>query len=148
MAVSSHVALNKIDAGGMRELKECMTHMLDPCNERLEAVAMPTGLHFVVADKIFLGTNQPNFSCPIRLLVTDQTAETEICQPVWTEGSMRSKVNRKAKVGVKKRSAIRLDDCRVVAHKKASSGYLFFLRSHQVTKKDVDQDACKRWLMD
>jgi hypothetical protein len=130
MVVSSHTALNKIDAGGMRELKECITHMLDPSNERTEAVAMPTGLHSVVADKIFMGTNQPNFSCPIRLLVTDQIAETEICQPVWTEGSMRSKVNRKAKVGVKKRSAIRLDDCRVVAHEKTSSGYLFFLRSY------------------
>jgi hypothetical protein len=148
MVVSSHAALNKIDADGMRELKEYITHMLDPSNERTEAMAMPAGLHFVVADKIFMGTNQPNFSCPIRLLVTDQTTETEICQPVWTEGSMRSKVNRKAKVGVKKRSVICLDDCRVVAHEKASSGYLLFLRSYQVIKKDVDQDAYERWLME
>jgi hypothetical protein len=66
MVVSSHAALNKIDAGGRRELKEYITHMLDPSNERTEAMAMPTGLHFVVADRNFMGTNQPNFSCPIR----------------------------------------------------------------------------------
>jgi hypothetical protein len=77
----------QIEAGGMRELKDHITHMLDPFNERAEAVAMPLGLHFVAADKIFMGTNQRNFSCPVRSLVTDQTAETEICQPVWTEGS-------------------------------------------------------------
>ena len=51
--------------------------------------------------------------------------ETKLCQPVWTNPSQRSAVNRKAKVGVKKHSAIRLDNCSVVFHQKAPSGYLF-----------------------
>jgi hypothetical protein len=57
-------------------------------------------------------------------------------------------VNRKAKIGVKKLSVIRLDDFSVVAHQKAPAGYLIFIRSYDVVKKDVDHDVYDRWRME
>jgi hypothetical protein len=64
---------------------------------------------------------------------------------VWTEQTLRSKVNRKAKMGVKKHSVIRLDDFSVVPHMKAPSGYLVFIRSYLVVKKDIEMEAYQRW---
>jgi hypothetical protein len=146
MVLSSYAALNKIETGNMRELKEYITAMLEHSRARGKEVMKPTGMHFVVRDKIFMGTNQKFVSCPIRFLIGDQGSNTELCQPVWTERSLRTKVNQKAKVGVKKHSVIRLDDCSVVKHEKAASGYVFLIRSYQVIKKDVDKDAYERWL--
>jgi hypothetical protein len=57
-------------------------------------------------------------------------------------------VNRKAKLGVKKHSAICLNDFSVVAHEKAPSGYLLFIRSYLVVKKDIDKEAHQRWAME
>jgi hypothetical protein len=148
MVVSSYAALNKIETGNIRELKEHIAVMLEHSRAGGKGVMKPTGRHFVVRDKIFMGTNQKFVSCPIRFLIGDRGSKTELCQPVWTEDSLRTKVNRKAKVGVKKHSVIRLDDFSVVKHEKAASGYVFFIRSYQVIKKDVDKDACERWLFD
>ena len=111
-------------------------------------VIKPVGLHFVLEDKIFKGTDQPFCSCPIQFLLRDSTPETKLCQPVWADKSLRSKVNRKAKVGVKKHSVIRVDDFSVVRHEKSHCGYLVFIRSYQVIKKDVDQDAYDRWTLE
>jgi hypothetical protein len=101
-----------------------------------------------VEDKIFRGTNQPHIQCPIQFLLRDRTPDRKLFQPVWTEQSLRGKVNRKAKVGVKIHSVIRLDDYSVVVHEKAPSGYLLFIRSYVVVKKDVDRDAYQRWVLE
>jgi hypothetical protein len=146
MVLSSHAALNKIGAGSMHELNHYISQRIDSSVDAADLVK-PVGLHFMIEDKIFKGTNQPFFSCPIQFLLRDQTPETKLCQPVWTDPSLRSKVNRKAKVGVKKHSVIRLDDFSVVAHKKSLAGYLVFIRSYHVIKKDVDSDAYERWIM-
>lgn len=55
-------------------------------------------------------------------------------------------MNRKARFGVKKRSVIRVDDYSVVRHENAVSGYVVFLRSYLVVKKEVDEEAYHRWL--
>jgi len=145
MGLSSFAALNKIQASSIREMKDFITHRLDGSADAGHVVK-PEGLHFIVEDKIFKGTNQPRVSCPIQFLLADRSSDTLLSQPVWTESSQRSKVNRKAKVAVKKRSVIRLDDFAVVAHQPAKSGYVFFLRSYTVVKKDVDIEAYQRWI--
>jgi hypothetical protein len=147
MVLSSYAALNKIAAGSMRELNDYIAIKLDSTAETVDVVK-PVGLHFVVHDKIFMGTNHPNVSGPIQFLLRDQTSETKLCKPVSTERSLRSKVNRKAMIGVKKHSVIRLDDFSVVPYQKASTGYLFFIHSYQVVKKDVDLDAYQNWIME
>lgn len=130
----------------MKELNDYITFCLATSTTAGD-VTKPVGLHFVLVDKIFKGTNQPYISCPIQFLLRDHTPETKLCQPVWTQPSMRGKVNRKAKVGVKKHSVIRLDDFSVVVHQKAPCGYLLFIRSYKVVKKDVDQHAFEQWIM-
>ena len=145
MVLSSFAALNKIEAGGMIELKEFIVRRLDRSARTVGAVK-PVGCHFLVEEKHFKGTNQPRVSCPIQFLLRDRSSDTLLCQPVWIESSQRSKVNRKAKFGVKKHSVIRLDDFEVVAHEKAISGYVFFLRNYTVVKKDVDDEAYQRWI--
>lgn len=113
----------------------------------VESNQKPGGLHFLVEEKIFKGTNQPFVSCPIQFRLRDRNPQTLLCQPVWTKSSLRCKVNRQAKIGVKKHSVIRLDDFSVVVHSKSPLGYIFFLREYQVIKKDVDKDAYERWLV-
>ena len=144
MVLSSHAALNKIERGGMRELFTFITDTLDSSIKPAD-VAKPVGLHFCVEEKIFKGTDQPYCSCPIQFLLRGSSPQTLLSQPVWTDRTKRSQVNRKARVGVKTYSVIRLDDYNVVAHKKAICGYVFFIRTYQVVKKDVDTDAYKRW---
>ena len=147
MVLSSFCALNKIEAGGMIELKEFIVRRLDR-SACTVGVVKPVGRHFLVQDKHFKGTNHPRVSCPIQFLLRHRSSDTLLCQPVWTESSQRSKVNRKAKFGVKKRSVIRLDDFEAVAHEKGKSGYVFFLRNYTVVKKDVDDEAYERWITD
>jgi hypothetical protein len=147
MVLSSYAALNKIGAGNMRELNDYIALSLDSSLNKADVVK-PTGLHFVLQDKIFMGTNNPLISCPIQFLLRDQTNETKLCRVVWTERSQRSKVTRKARVGVKKHSVIRLDDFTVVPYEKASTGYLILIRSYQVLKKDVDKDAYHNWIVE
>jgi hypothetical protein len=108
---------------------------------------MPLGFHFLVAEKIFRGTNMPLLCCPIQLLLRDGRGETILCQPVWSDKTLHSKVNRKVKFGTKKYSVIRLDNFGVLADPKASSGYVFLIRSYQVVKKDIDEEAYRRWAM-
>jgi hypothetical protein len=69
MVVSSHTALNKISASGVKELDDFIAQMLDP------SIIKPVGLHFVVKDKIFMG-NAHGALCPIRLLLQDSGRET------------------------------------------------------------------------
>jgi len=127
MGLSTFAALNKIEASSIREMNDFIIRRLDSSVKAVDLVK-PVGLHFVVEDKIFKGTNQPRVSCPIQFLLWDSRFDTLLCQPVWTESSQRSKVNRKAKVGVKKHSAVlRLDNFEVVTHQKAKSGYVFSL---------------------
>jgi hypothetical protein len=147
MVLSSYSALNMIGSGSMRELNHYISNRLDG-SVRPADVVKPVGLHFVVQDKIFIATNQPRLVCPINFLLGDQTVETKLCRPVFTELCLRCKVNRKAKIGVKKLSVIRLDDFSVVAHEKAPAGYLIFIRSYDVVKKDVDHDVYDRWRME
>lgn len=145
MVISSFNALNKIEAGSILELNDYITWTLDSSPDKSDYSEKPVGLHFLVDEKIFKGTNQPFVSCPIQLRLRDRSPETKLCQPVWTDSNQRSKVNREVKVGVKKHSVIRVDDFSVVPHKKASSGYLIFIHSYLVVKKIVDDDACERW---
>jgi hypothetical protein len=146
MVLSSHSALNKVGGGSTRQLNDYITQQLASPSMVVDGSnSKPAGLHFVVLEKIFKGTNQPYVSCPIQFLLRDSTGDTILCQPVWTEKSLRSKVNRKAKVGVKKHSVIRLDDFSVVAHKKALSGFHIFIRSYLVVKKDIEIEAYQRW---
>ena len=147
MVMSSFNALNKIEAGGMKELNDYIVGRIDgtitPRDEK------PCGFHFLVEEKIFKGTNQPFVSCPIQFCLRGSTSETKlVCQPVWTENSQRSIVLRKAKWGVKKHSVIRLDDFTVAVREGAPSGYHFFIRSYVVVKKSVDDDAYERWRSD
>jgi hypothetical protein len=146
MVMSSFNALNKIEAGSMSELDEYIKGRLDGSTTAM--AEKPFGLHFLVDEKIFKGTNQPFVSCPIEFRLRDQGPKTKLCRPVWTDPSQRCNVNRKAKLGVKKHSVIRLDDFSVVVHKKSASGYLFFLRSYLVVKKTIDDDAYERWRME
>jgi hypothetical protein len=146
MVISSFNALNKIEAGGMKELNDYISRRLDG-SAKADA-EKPVGLHFLVEEKIFKGTNQPLVSCPIQFRLRDQSPETKLCQPVWTETRHRTKVNAKARKGVKKHSVIRIDDFSVVVHEKALLGYVFFLRSYLVVKKVVDDDAYDRGLME
>ena len=146
MVLSSFNALNKIEAGGMKELNDYISRRLDgSANANAEK---PVGLHFLVEEKTFKGTNQPFVSCPIQFRLRDPSPETKLCQPVWTETRHRTKVNTKARHGVKKHSVIRVDDFSIVVHEKALLGYIFFLRSYVVVKKVVDDDACNRWIME
>lgn len=145
MVLSSHTALNKVGAGSMIELNEHITRKLAALRGEADCGPKPLGLHFVVEDKMFIGSDHPRLSCPIQFLLRDRTNETKIFKPMWTEQSLRAKVMRKAKVGVKIHSVIRLDDFTLVVHKKAPSGYLLFIGSYLVVKKDVDMEACKRW---
>ena len=62
------------------------------------------------------------------------------------ESSQRSQVNKKAKVGVKKHSVIRLDDFSVVRNEQSETGYIFFLKKYAVIKKNVDEEAYRRWI--
>ena len=146
MVLSSFNALNKIEAGGMKEMNDCISRRLDgSANANAEK---PVGLHFLVEEKTFKGTNQPFVSCPIQFRLRDPSPETKLCQPVWTETRHRTKVNTKARHGVTKHSVIRIDDFSIVAHEKALLGYVFFLRSYVAVKKVVDDNACNRWLME
>lgn len=148
MVLSSHVALNKVDPRGITELKRFISRSLDS-SVAASNIVKPTGLHFCLAEKIFIGTDQPFIQCPINFVLRDQSSsETQLCRPVWTESKHRSKVNRKARLGVKKLSVIRLDDFSVVAHKQALDGYVFFVRNYHVVKKDIDNDAYQRWIME
>jgi hypothetical protein len=148
MVLSSYAALNKIEAGGIRELNMFISQTLDSSVEPADVVK-PIGLHFCVGEKIFIGTTHPLLTCPIEFLLHDRIShDTLLCRPIWTESCQRSKVNRKARVGVKKHSVIRLDDFSVVAHDKAKYGHVFFVKSYQVVKKDVDDDAYERWITD
>ena len=151
MVLSSIAALNKVGSGGMRELNDCIALQLaaPPNKAHNHRVSKPVaGLHFVVVDKHFQGTNQPHISCPMQFVLRDHSAQTLSCRPVWTESRLRCQVSRKAKAGVKKCSVIRLDDHSVVAHKKAPSGYLFFISSYQVVKKEVDKTAYESWILE
>jgi hypothetical protein len=47
---------------------------------------------------------------------------------------------------VKKHSFIHLDDFSIVAHEKATDGYVVLIRNYHVVKKDVDDDAYQRWI--
>jgi hypothetical protein len=145
MVLSSFNALNKIEAGMMSELDDYIRGRLDGSISSSDWSEKPCGLHFLVDDKIFRGTNQPFVSCPIEFLIRDQGQETKLCRPVWTETSQRCKVNGKAKLGVMKHSVIRLDDFSIVVDKRSASGYLFFLRKYVVIKKTIDDDAYERW---
>ena len=145
MGLSCFNALNKIESGAMMELNSCMTRRLNSDAEEEESMK-PLGLHFLVEEKLFIGTNQPFVSCPVQFLLRDRSPETKLCRPVWTDSSQRTKVNRKARFGVKKRSVIRVDDYSVIRHKTAVSGYVLFLPSYLVVKKDADEEACQRWL--
>jgi hypothetical protein len=57
-------------------------------------------------------------------------------------------VLRKAKVGVKMHLVIHLDDFEIVLHNPAITGYLVFLCSYHVVKKDVDPDVFHCWYLD
>jgi hypothetical protein len=146
MVVSSYVALNKIDHGGVRALNGYIARVLGRPTT-LPDDGMPLRFHFLVAEKFFRGTNMPLLCCPIQLLLRDGRGETILCQPVWSDKTLRSKVNRKVKFGTKKYSVIRLDDFGVLADPKASSGYVFLIRSYQVVKKDIDEEAYHRWAL-
>jgi hypothetical protein len=146
MAISSHPALNKVAAGGISELDVHITKVLE-ARRTVGAtdVIQSVGLHFVVDDKIFVGTNQ-NFLCfPAQLLLRDGLGQTKLHAPVWTNQTLRAKVNRKVKVGTKKLSIIRLDDFTAVPHNEAPSGHVFLIRSHLAVKKDVDEEAHVLW---
>ena len=145
MVVSSFTALNKIEVNGMMELNKYISYRMNTVV--VDANQKPRGLHFLVDEKIFKGTNQPFISCPIQFRLRGQKPQTLLCQPVWTKPSLRCKVNRQAKIGVMKHSVIRLGDYSIVLHSKAPLGYFFFLRQYQVIKKDVDKDAYDRWLV-
>jgi hypothetical protein len=145
MTMSSFNALNKVEAGMMTELNDYIAGRLEGSITSSAGNEKPCGLHFVVDAKIFKGTNQPFVSCPIQFLLRDQGPETLLCQPVWTDPSQRCHVNRKARLGVKMHSVIRLDDYSVVIDKRSRSGYLFFIRKYLVVKKTIDDDAYERW---
>ena len=149
MVSSSYVALNMVDSGGIGQLKRFISQSLDSSINTCDVIK-PVGLHFCLLDKIFVGTNQRFIQCPIHFLLQDHgTSDTLRCRPVWTENSHRSHVDRKAKVGVKKHSVVRLDDFSVVVpHEPAVDGYIFFIRSYSVVKKDVDLGAYGRWILD
>jgi hypothetical protein len=148
MVVSSHTALNKISASGVKELDDFISQTLDPSISAADIIK-PVGLHFVVKEKIFMG-NAHGALCPIRLLLQDSSSETKLCKLVWGQRDQRSKVIRKAKVGVKKLSVICLDDFWAISDEKSfektGTGYHFFIRSYRVVKKDVDEVAYNRWL--
>jgi hypothetical protein len=149
MVVSSHTALNKIKACSVRQLDDFIAQTLDPSVKAADIIK-PVGLHFVVKDKIFMGTPLQGATCPVRLVLQDSSRERLLCQVVWTDFSQRSKVIRKAKVGVKKLSVICLDDFNAVSDEqsfeKTSTGCHFFIRDHHVLKKDADAEAHRRWL--
>jgi hypothetical protein len=144
MVISSFNALNRIEAGNMRELNDYIAQRIQ--GTTATEAEKPTGLHFLVDEKIFRGTDQPFVSCPIQFRLRGHSPQTQVCQPVWTESSQRTKVNRKARLGVKKHSVIRLDDFSVVLHERAPDGYIVFIRSYQVVKKEVDDEAYQRWV--
>ena len=148
MVMSSFNALNKIEAGMMKELNDYILGRLDGSINSAAWNEKPCGLHFLVEEKIFKGTNQPFVSCPIQFRLRDKGPETKLVQPVWTDQSQRGNVNRKARLGVKKHSVIRLDDFSVVVDKRSPRGYLFFVRKYLVVKKTVDNDAYERWRME
>jgi hypothetical protein len=147
MAISSYVALNKVTAGGVIELDVYITKVLE-ARRTVGApdVVKPVGLHFVVDDKIFRGTNLKFLCCPVQLLLLDGSGQTKLATPVWTHSTLRSKVNRKVKVGTKKFSVIRLDDFNAVEDNKSPSGSVFLIRSYLVVKKEVDEEVYHRWM--
>jgi hypothetical protein len=147
MVLSSHAALNKVQAGGMRELNDYITQSLDNSINAANVVK-PEGLHFVVADKVFRGTKNKFWCCPITFLLRDGSGETMLCQPMWTVDFPRAKMNRKVKVATKKFSVIRLDDFKVTPHEPSPSGYVFFILGYSVVKKDVEEDAYRRWILE
>jgi hypothetical protein len=145
MVVSSHTALNKISASGVKELDDFIAQTLDPSVIAADIIK-PVGLHFVVKEKVFMG-NAHGVQCPIRLLLQDSSRETKLCKLVWAERAQRSKVIRKAKLGVKKLSVICLDDFwDEKSFEKTGTGYHFFIRAYHVVKKDIDEVAYNRWL--
>jgi hypothetical protein len=148
MVISSHVALNKVDSGATSQLNQYISEVLAMSTGATDPPNKPLGLHFVVKEKIFRGTNMKFFCCPIQLLLEDASGETKLCQPMWTDKSLRAKVNRKVKFGTQKRSVIRLGDFKVVVHPPAPAGYVILIRSYDVVKKDVDEDAYERWLLE
>jgi hypothetical protein len=149
MVLSSYAALNMIESGSMAQLNDYIISRVDSTNSvKEETTTKPLGLHFYVKEKVFQG-NANGIRCPVQFILGDRRSpHTKLCQPVWTERSQRSKVIRKAKVGVKMHSVIRLDDFEIVLHQPAPTGYLVFLRSYHVVKKDVDPDAFHRWYFD
>jgi hypothetical protein len=148
MVVSSYAALNMIESGSMAQLNDYIISRVDNNNfVKKETMPKHLGLHFFVEEKVFQG-NANGIRCPIQFLLCDRRSQTKLCQPVWMERSQRSKVIRKAKVGVKMHSVICLDDFEIVLHKPAITGYLIFLRSYHVVKKDVDPDVFHRWFLD
>jgi hypothetical protein len=148
MVISSHVALNKVDSGATSQLNQYISQVLAMSTGATDPPNKPLGLHFVVKEKIFRGTNMKFFCCPVQLLLEDASGETKLCQPMWTDKSLRAKVNRKVKFGTQKRSVIRLVDFKVVVHPPAPAGYVILIRSYDVVKKDVDEDAYERWLLE
>jgi hypothetical protein len=148
MMLSSYAALNLIEAGSMAQLNDYITVRLENKNSGKEVtIVKPPGLHLFVEEKVFKG-NAMGISCPVQFLLCDHRSDTKLCQPVWTDRSHRSKVIKKAKVGVKKHFVICLDDFKFVFHKPATSGYLLFLRSYHVVMKDVELDVFPRWYYD
>jgi hypothetical protein len=149
MVVSSRAALNKTKARSVRQLDDFIAQTLDPSVKAADIIK-PVGLHFVVKDKIFIGTPLQDATCPVQLVLQDSGRERLLCQVVWTDFSQRSKVIRKAKVGVKKLSVVSLDDFNAVSEEKSfektSTGCHFFIRDHPVVEKNVDAEACCRWL--
>ena len=62
MVLSSFNALNKIEAGGMKELNDYISRRLDgSANANAEK---PVGLHFLVEEKMFKGTNSLSHHAP------------------------------------------------------------------------------------
>jgi hypothetical protein len=90
MAISSHVALNKVTAGGVVELDVYITKVLEACRTvGAPDVVKPVGLHFVVDNKIFRGTNLKFLCCPVQLLLRDGSGQTKLGTPVWTHSTLR-----------------------------------------------------------
>jgi hypothetical protein len=49
---------------------------------------------------------------------------------------------------VRNPEAFGLVDFKVVVHPPAPAGYVILVRSYDVVKKDVDEDAYERWLLE
>ena len=146
MVISSFVALNMVEDEAMRDMKLFISQTLDRSTKRTDIVK-PACLHLCLKNKLFVDTNQPFIQCPIHFQLRDRTSIDQlIFWPIWMESSQRSQVNKKAKVGVKKHSVICLDDFSVVRNEQSETGYIFFLKKYAVIKKNVDEEAYRRWI--